>query len=629
MTIDRTQASNESNILIVDDTPTNLHLLSKILSKRGYKVRSVTNGQTALRAAKAKLPDLILLDINMPEMDGYEVCEKLKEDERTRDVPVIFLSALDEVPDKVKAFSVGGVDYITKPFQLEEVFVRIENQLQLRAARRLLAEQNNRLEQEVRDRMRAEEELRQSQQFLDSIIEHLPLALYTKDVQNDYRYVLWNQACEEMFGISSEQAIDRNVRDLYPSDKAEVFEAQAKEVVDKKELQEVPEEEVESATGEKILLRTLQVPLLDEDGNVTHLMCIAENITERVQATRALSRSNALLKAQQEAALDGILVLDENREIASYNQRFCELLKISSQIMSGGNTQRLLSWVLSQLENPQQFLNQVKYLSNHRTQITHEEITFRNGRVFDCYSGPVRSGSGDYYGRIWYFRDISDRKRTEAALHVAQQKSDRLLLNILPKKIAEKLKQEQRSVVAEQFEQATIMFADLVEFTPLSARMLPIDLVNLLNKIFSAFDKLTDRYQVEKIKTIGDAYMVAGGLPTRREDHAEAIADMALDMLEIVRQFPRDDGKPFRVRIGIHTGPVVAGVIGTKKFIYDLWGDTVNVASRMESQGEPDGIQVTEAIRSRLQDKYIFESRGCIDVKGRGWMNTFWLQGKQ
>ncbi|WP_071515388.1 adenylate/guanylate cyclase domain-containing protein [Geitlerinema sp. PCC 9228] len=627
MTIDRFQASS-ANILIVDDTPTNLRLLSEILGKRGYKVRSVTNGSTALRAAKAKPPDLILLDINMPQMDGYEVCEKLKEDEQTQDIPVIFLSALDEVPDKVKAFSVGGVDYITKPFQLEEVFIRIENQLQLRRAQQLLAEQNDRLEQEVRDRMRAEEELRRSQQFLDSIIEHLPLALYTKDVQNEYRYVLWNRACEKMFGISSEQAISHNVRDLYPPETAEIFESQQREVVEKKELQEIPEEEVESAHGNKILLRTLQVPLLDGDGNVTHLMCIAENITERIEATRALSRSNAILKAQQEAALDGILVLDENRNIASYNQRFCELWNIPPHVIASGDTERLLSWILWPMDNPQEFLEQMNYLSKHRTQVTRDEITFKDGRVFDRYSGPVRSSSGQYYGRIWYFRDVSDRKRTEAALRLAQQKSDRLLLNILPQKIADRLKQAQGSV-AEQFEDATIMFADLVDFTPLSARLLPIDLVNLLNQIFSAFDKLTDRYQLEKIKTIGDAYMVAGGLPTPREDHAEAIADMALEMLNIVQQYHRDDGKPFQIRIGIHTGPVVAGVIGTKKFIYDLWGDTVNVASRMESQGEAEGIQVTEAMRQRLQEKYLFQPRGAIDVKGRGWMNTFWLTGKR
>ncbi len=627
MTSDQFQTPT-ANILIVDDTPTNLRLLSEILSKRGYKVRSATNGNTALRAADAKPPDLILLDISMPQMDGYEVCERLKAKESTQDIPVIFLSALDEETDKVKAFNVGGVDYITKPFQLEEVFVRIENHLQLRQAQRLLAEQNIRLEQEVRDRMRAEEELRQSQQFLDSIIEHLPLALYTKDVQNDYRYVLWNKACEEMFGISREQAISHNVRDLYPPEKASAFESQAKQVVDRKELQEIPEEEVASANGEKILLRTLQVPLLDEAGNVTHLMCIAENITERVQATRALSRSNAMLKAQQEAALDGILVIDENRNIASYNQRFCEQWNIPPHVIASGNMQRLLSWVLSQLDNPQEFLTQVDYLSKHRTQVTRDEITAKDGRVFERYSGPVRSSTGQYYGRIWYFRDMSDRKRTEAALRLARQKSDRLLLNILPQKIAERLKQAQGSV-AEQFDESTIMFADLVEFTPLSARMSPIDLVNLLNQVFSVFDKLTDRYQLEKIKTIGDAYMVAGGLPTPREDHAEAIADMALEMLEQVQTFTRDDGQPFKIRIGIHTGPVVAGVIGTKKFIYDLWGDTVNVASRMESQGESNGIQVTEAMHARLQDRYILESRGRIDVKGRGFMNTFWLKGKR
>ncbi|NET53308.1 MAG: adenylate/guanylate cyclase domain-containing protein, partial [Merismopedia sp. SIO2A8] len=179
--------------------------------------------------------------------------------------------------------------------------------------------------------------------------------------------------------------------------------------------------------------------------------------------------------------------------------------------------------------------------------------------------------------------------------------------------------------IAEQFEDITILFADIVGFTPLSARLEPIELVNLLNQVFSRFDDLADELGLEKIKTIGDAYMVAAGLPVPQTDHAERIAKMALAMREAIAQFQEQLGEAVQIRIGINTGHVVAGVIGTKKFIYDLWGDAVNVASRMESSGEPGRIQVTANTYERLKDQFEFEHRGAIAVKGKGQMTTYWL----
>ncbi|MFP4298888.1 MAG: adenylate/guanylate cyclase domain-containing protein [Spirulinaceae cyanobacterium] len=221
-------------------------------------------------------------------------------------------------------------------------------------------------------------------------------------------------------------------------------------------------------------------------------------------------------------------------------------------------------------------------------------------------------------------RDISDRKRAEAALRIEQEKSEHLLLNILPKPIADRLKHSP-GTIAEQFEEVTILFADIVGFTPLSGRLQPIELVNLLNHVFSEFDRIAERYNLEKIKTIGDAYMVVGGLPVPLENHAEAIAEMALEMQDAIAQFRAEVNEKIEIRIGINTGSVVAGTIGIKKFIYDLWGDAVNVASRMESQGQPGKIQVTEATYQRLHHLYEFEPRGAISVKGKGEMMTYWL----
>ncbi|MEG4168565.1 MULTISPECIES: adenylate/guanylate cyclase domain-containing protein [unclassified Microcoleus] len=368
----------QANILVVDDKPDNVRLLSTILTEQGYQVRKALNGQRAIATVQEFAPTLILLDVMMPDMNGYEVCAKLKASPKTSSIPVIFLSALDDVLDKVKAFEVGAVDYITKPFQGKEVLARVANQLTIQSQQQLLQQQT-------------------------------------------------------------------------------------------KQFQE---------------------------------------LVERLQ------------------------------------------------------------------------------------------------------------------------NEIKERQGVELALRLAQTKSDHLLLNILPAAIVENLKKGEGSP-AQRFDSATVLFADIVDFTSIAARMLPLELVNVLNQIFSRFDQLTEKHGLEKIKTIGDAYMVAGGLPVPRADHVEAIANMALDMQEAIADFQTDKGEPFQIRIGIHTGPVVAGVIGTKKFIYDLWGDTVNVASRMECQGLPGYIQVTTAIYELLKSRYLFEERGAIAVKGKGEMIAYWLKAKK
>ncbi len=209
-----------------------------------------------------------------------------------------------------------------------------------------------------------------------------------------------------------------------------------------------------------------------------------------------------------------------------------------------------------------------------------------------------------------------------------QEKSERLLLNILPESIAEQLKQG-HSNIADGFAEVTILFADIVNFTQLSERVSPTELLKFLNEIFTGFDRLTEQHGLEKIKTIGDAYMVVGGIPIPRSDHAEAVAEMALDMQQEVARFNAKHSTALSIRIGINTGPVVAGVIGTKKFIYDLWGDAVNTASRMESHGLPGYIQVTESTYERLRDKYLFKERGVIDVKGKGEMTTYLLTARK
>ena len=365
------------SILIVDDSLNNLSLLERILSRKGYKVGLASSGKLALDSVDLTQPDLILLDIMMPAMDGYEVCTRLKSNDRTRGIPIIFLSALVEVSNKVKAFNAGGVDYITKPFEPVEVVARVENQLRLRELELQLMEKNKMYRREIAFREEAEIETR-------------------------------------------------------------------------------------------LLLET--------------------------------------------------------------------------------------------------------------TKFQKEQI-------------------------------------------------EELLLNILPKPIADRL-QDGQNIIADSFSDVSVLFADLVGFTNFASNKTATETVKVLNQIFSQFDQLSLQHGLEKIKTIGDAYMVVGGLPEPQENHAEAIAQMALDMQAAVASFNAKNNHSFSLRIGINIGGVVAGVIGLTKFSYDLWGDTVNVAHRMESNGIPGEIQVTAAVYERLKDKFAFKMRGAIEIKGKGEMIVYLLLGR-
>lgn len=217
--------------------------------------------------------------------------------------------------------------------------------------------------------------------------------------------------------------------------------------------------------------------------------------------------------------------------------------------------------------------------------------------------------------------------KAEAALEAEYEKWEALLHNILPVPVAERLKQN-RDVIADSHSSVTILFSDIVGFTGLAGRLKPEELVTLLNKVFSRFDTLAEDLGLEKIKTIGDAYLVVAGLPAPREDHAAAVARVALAMVTATEEVARETGEALKIRIGIHSGAVVAGVIGLKKFADDLWGDTVNIAARMESHGVPGRIQVSRDTAGLLGDDFALEPRGEIEAKGKGAMDAFFLNAK-
>ncbi|MFB8789179.1 MAG: adenylate/guanylate cyclase domain-containing protein [Potamolinea sp.] len=490
---------NKNVIVIVDDKPTNLGVLFDFLTDSGFKVLVAQDGESALQKVEYAHPDLILLDVMMPGIDGFETCRRLKAQESTKDIPVIFMTALSDTVDKVKGFNLGAVDYVTKPVQQEEVRARVTTHLKLRNLQKKLEAQNLQLQEEIEQRKNAEESLREAEAKYRSIFENASDGIFQSSPQG--RYITANRALARIYRYCS------------------------------------PEE----------------------------LMTQITNIWRQLYVDPTRSEDIATLLQMEDTVSD-----------------------IESQVYRKDGK---IIWISE----------------NIRT------VRDSNGAVL-YYEGTVA--------------DITERKKSEVALRQARKKAELLLLNILPQPIAERLKKGQRTI-ADSFEEVTVMFADLVEFTKYSAQTSPQALVETLNVIFSMFDRLAEKHGLEKIKTIGDAYMVVAGLPTPRKDHAEAMAQMALDMREAIAQYNSENGESFKLRIGINSGPVVAGVIGIKKFSYDLWGDTVNTASRMESQGQPGQIQVTRATYERLQAQYLFDERFPIHVKGKGEMTTYLLTGKK
>ncbi|WP_083244174.1 ammonium transporter [Leptospira tipperaryensis] len=248
--------------------------------------------------------------------------------------------------------------------------------------------------------------------------------------------------------------------------------------------------------------------------------------------------------------------------------------------------------------------------------------------------GQIADRYNQVLGTVRITLDENEKARKELAkayskVQKEQERAEKLLLNVLPKSIADKLKKDS-SVIAQSFSEASILFADIVGFTEIAGKFHPEKVVRILNKVFSAFDLMAEKYGLEKIKTIGDAYMVVGGLPQPRKDHTLAIAHMAWEMMDMLKRFRIKEGNlKLDMRIGINTGPVVAGVIGTKKFIYDIWGDAVNVASRMESHGLSGQIQVTNSTADLISEEFSMEKREDVEIKGKGKINTFILTGRK
>jgi adenylate cyclase len=245
--------------------------------------------------------------------------------------------------------------------------------------------------------------------------------------------------------------------------------------------------------------------------------------------------------------------------------------------------------------------------------------------MFGNFIGTAFASTGVLLAIVFYA--LREAARAEATAQRERERSDSLLANILPAEIADRLKSRTETVIADRYDEASILFADMAGFTARTGDTTPDELVQFLNRVFSDFDRLVERHGLEKIKTTGDAYMVVSGVPRRRADHAEALARLALDIRGAAAELRDPHGRDVPIRLGIASGPVVAGVVGTRKFFYDVWGDAVNVASRMESTGTAGQIQLSQEVYERLKDDFVLKERGFIEVKGKGQMPTWFLMG--
>lgn len=486
---------------------------------------------------------------------------------------------------------------------------------------------------DITERKQAEEALRASEERYRSVIAAMAegIILY----QADGKLSAWNKAAERILGMSTEQmmgwtAIDprwRTIREdgsLFPG---ELHPAMVTLRTGKPQSNVVMG--VQKPDGTLTWISINSQPLFQPGETKPYAVVTSlSDFTERKQVEEALRNAEERYRSIFENIGEGLFQ-------ATPEGRFLSANPALAQIYGYDSPEELMEKITD--------INQQLHVDKNRRAIFLSRLQIHNA-VTNFVSQVYRKDGNliwisenahvvrDAQGKELYYEgsvvDITVRKVWEEALRYQRECTEQLLLNILPEPIAQRLKL-QESTIADSFAEVTVLFADLINFTETSSRIPATKLVKLLNKIFSEFDRLSEKHGLEKIKTIGDAYMVVGGLPMPRTDHADAIAEMALDMQRQITRFKGLDGKPFRLRIGINTGPVVAGIIGTKKFTYDLWGDTVNIASRMESQGIAGRIQVTAATYKRLKDKYVFEKRGVIPVKGKGEMVTYWLTGRK
>ena len=480
-----------NTILIIDDTPENLRLLSSALTQQGYAVRNAINGALALSRAQAIRPDLILLDVMMPGMDGYEVCRRLKDDVQTRDIPIIFISALDSAIDKVKSFSVGGVDYITKPFQIEEVLARIEHQLRIWNLQRRLEDQNIRLEQEIQDRQKSDE-----------------------------RY-------QKLF----------------------------------------------------------------------------------------------------DSATDGLFRSSPNGHFLSANLTLCQLLGYESMELMLNDIENVANLYIEPGRRSV-FLNQIKqkeFIEDFESQIRR-----RDGDLIwiSETARTIRGVSGEllyYEGSV---KNITESKNALLDRQHRRQQMRQLLLSLFPKTIAKQMIRKGHSSI-EQSGIGVALWVDLGALIQVWMNQSNGEFIGGINQILTQCEQLAEGYDIEHTRLMGQYYLAVVGVPTTKPEPAIRLANLALSIQQVMRQLPPGLNDPEFLRMGLHDGALVAGVVGDRRLSYEVWGEAVNGAHQLCDSGLPGRIQLSERVFQSLKLTHrIEETRktGTFEMRGR---SMYWLEGRR
>ncbi|MDY7016222.1 MAG: adenylate/guanylate cyclase domain-containing protein, partial [Cyanobacteriota bacterium] len=572
--------TSEKTILVVDDTPVNLSLLAEMLSGRGYDVRVTRSPKFALRSMQYTLPNLILLDICMPEMDGYQVCQILKADERTREIPVIFISALDSPVDKVKAFEMGGVDYVTKPFEAVEVLARVETHLRLQ-------ERSALLQLEIRERQQAEMEssvmlmatqaISRARDVSGAIAALVCLLCQMLECE---RAEAWTPSADgtslqrmpEVYFIGNSCQLAS-----WPTDTSDGEGEANLEILNQIWASGEPQwvedlsQRPELATSEAEMKAVFGFPILHQERVYAILMfyhrqtkpykphlvelvsAIARQISfliARKQAEAAQRQAEQKYQSIFENSLEGIFQSTPEGRFLSANPTLARIYGYDSPADFIESISDIARQVYVDPQQRQQFLLAAEAPNGVSG---FEMLAYRKDGTTIWISETGRAVR-DETGNILYYEgtvtDITERKQMQEALREQKAQTESLLINILPRPIAQRLKAGQNPI-ADYFEDASILFADIVGFTEFASQTTPVKLVEILSVIFAEFDGLAEKFGLEKIKTIGDNYMVVGGLPVPKSDGVAAIAQMALEMQAALARYNLKTGQTFQLRIGI------------------------------------------------------------------------------
>ena len=654
-----------TKVLLVEDNDMNRDMLSRRLVRRGFEVVFAVDGKQGVDLARSEKPDIILMDMSLPVMDGWEATRCVKADDTTRSVPVIGLTAHAMSSDREKAIEAGCDDYDTKPIELDRLVGKIERLLE-RGKRLIL------LSADVSDKRfhpALTAYLRQEVQapaaaisdFLDIIIEDarglklehvLPdldrmrdasvhLTTFVKSVTADGLSARGKGEDVEAFQrrLRHDLRSPLNVIKGYSELLIEDMEGDGEHPLraDLAKLRDSSDQLLAQIDALVTLRSETATP--DAIGNRAEEAGFVADVLRAVQPLQTSSTAPEIVPSSR------ILVVDDNASNRDVLAR--RLTREGHQVVTAADGAAALALagsnefdlVLLDLIMPE--MNGFEVLRRLKATEHTRDLPVIVISALDELDSVVRcieSGAEDYLTKP--FNPVLLHARTNASLEKKRlrdrekkfihdleqerQRSESLLLNILPQVVVERMR-EGESVIADRVRDATILFCDLVGFTALSQELTADRTIEFLSRIFSAFDRLALEHGVEKIKTIGDAYMVADGIPKPQDDHVSRIVTLAPRMLKSVDAVGAETGLSLQARIGIHTGPIVAGVIGTHKFVYDVWGDTVNTASRMESHSLPGRIQLSAATRAALGDRYSYEPRGMIEIKGKGMMQTYFL----